>query len=235
MLESQLHASSLFVTLTYDKDHLPCDMSVSIRDAQLFLKRLREMVSPVKIRYFIVGEYGDVSQRPHYHVVLFGQVTPEQVASCWRLGMCHVGELTAASASYVVSYTTKRMTGIADVRLKGRAPEFARMSLKPGIGFEAMAIFAKDLGKHIAKLPDVPTAFRMEGRFHGLGRYLRNALRSSFGLPQGQPQSMTEALGAYAFDRIVASGGRVALESRRVRDGHSARGFIQRINLTKGL
>lgn len=44
------------------------------RDVQLFLKRLRKYLDKYegqKIRYFVTGEYGPESFRPHFHILLF--------------------------------------------------------------------------------------------------------------------------------------------------------------------
>lgn len=44
------------------------------RDAQLFIKRLRKYIDKYfheKIRYYIIGEYGTSSLRPHWHLLLF--------------------------------------------------------------------------------------------------------------------------------------------------------------------
>lgn len=66
--------STLFVTLTYNSDHLPVD-GVSIRDCQLFKKRLNKYMSTyypgTKLKYSIFSEYG-LGGRPHYHLFIFG-------------------------------------------------------------------------------------------------------------------------------------------------------------------
>lgn len=44
------------------------------RDAQLFIKRLRKYIDKYfheKVRYYIIGEYGTSSLRPHWHLLLF--------------------------------------------------------------------------------------------------------------------------------------------------------------------
>ena len=61
--------------LTYNNDNVPrCDdgMSLSKRDVQLFLKRLRYEFPENKIKYYIAGEYSPEKFRPHYHCLLFG-------------------------------------------------------------------------------------------------------------------------------------------------------------------
>lgn len=87
MAEAAYHKDNVFLTLTYDNDHLPVpltrftesgDLEVSPvhplvkSDLQKFMKRLRKKFSDQKIRYYACGEYGDKSMRPHYHLILFG-------------------------------------------------------------------------------------------------------------------------------------------------------------------
>lgn len=74
--ESRYHKENSFVTLTYDEKHEP-KISVrygenypvvkvgvlSKRDVQLFIKRVRKRYDN-KIKYYMVGEYGDISLRP---------------------------------------------------------------------------------------------------------------------------------------------------------------------------
>ena len=71
-LEASLHEHNSFVTLTYADQFLPEDGSVNPRHTQLWLKRLRKVLDPRKVRFFLCGEYGDQTFRPHYHACLFG-------------------------------------------------------------------------------------------------------------------------------------------------------------------
>ena len=70
--ESLLYDNNCFITLTYDNEHLPADRSVSKREFQLFMKRLRKYFSNIQIRFLACGEYGGKTNRPHYHALLFG-------------------------------------------------------------------------------------------------------------------------------------------------------------------
>lgn len=85
MLELESNdGKGLFVTLTYDDDHLVDKEgnhvlgygSLYKRHLQLFMKRLRKELekTDTKVRFFAVGEYGswENTHRPHYHLVLFG-------------------------------------------------------------------------------------------------------------------------------------------------------------------
>ena len=69
VLESLYHDENLFITLTYDDDHLPADGLLYRSDVTKFIKRLRHYCS---VRYFGCGEYGTKNKRPHYHLILFG-------------------------------------------------------------------------------------------------------------------------------------------------------------------
>jgi len=139
-LESSLHDSSVFLTLTYDNDHLPDEfyhpkrqrtyhpLSVVPDHHKKFMKDLRyDLDRP--IRFFGVGEYGEVSQRPHYHYALFGYprcdhgspITngvfhPCRCKSCllisrnWNRGHIFNGNLQLDSANYIAGYVTKKLT-----------------------------------------------------------------------------------------------------------------------------
>lgn len=74
-LETQLYNSKpIFITLTYDDIHRKQE-GVSVRDIQLFLKRMRINLYRrgyrEKIRYAVVSEYGRRTARPHYHGILW--------------------------------------------------------------------------------------------------------------------------------------------------------------------
>lgn len=215
MLETTLHSSSVFVTLTYSDDALSYRISSRLPQLepyhlQTWLKRIRKAAEPLRLRFYAVGEYGDVSFRPHYHVALFGYPLCSRgrssfrkygdgrvsccahcdlIASTWGHGAVDVGTLELASASYVAGYVTKKMTSADDPRLKGRQPEFARMSLRPGIGKDAMVEVANALQRFNLdqSQPDVPSALRHGGRLLPLGRYLRRKLRAQLGKEESAP------------------------------------------------
>lgn len=189
LLESANHVGSCFVTLTYRPENVPAAGTLEPRDVQKWLKRLRKAIAPSKVRYFLVGEYGDISQRPHYHAALFGMDPldgAEVVSETWGLGHTLVGDLSPESAAYVAGYVCKKMTSVDDPRLNGRYPEFARMSLRPvGIGAAAMSDVSAAIGgrvdKYLSVKGDVPFELRRGGKSFPLGRYLRRVLRGELG------------------------------------------------------
>lgn len=168
MLEAQYHDCNSFLTLTYDDDHLPSSGQLinsdgvvidsplhplCKRDLQLFIKRLRDKIKPVKVRFFACGEYGSRTARPHYHMILFGYDFSEDrvlyktnfngeklynsslLDSCWKNGHAVIGDLTWNSAAYVSRYCLKkRYNDLKDFYdMFDLIPEFTVMSRRPGI------------------------------------------------------------------------------------------------------
>lgn len=220
MLESLCHSDNAFVTLTYAEENLPAGASLEPKDLQNWLKRFRKRVAPLRLRFYAVGEYGDKSDRPHYHAVLFGYPTCrygrtrrrwlfnggttirnccsqcDLVYETWGLGDVDLGDVTTNSAQYVSGYVTKKMTRTDDPRLNGRWPEFSRMSNRPGIGRDFMFEVANDLMRLglDQSQADVPSALRHGSRVLPLGRYLRQKLRTFIGKDAKAPQETLDEM-----------------------------------------
>lgn len=126
--EHRYSRSSLFVTLTYDRKHLPENWSLKKRDLQLFFKRLRKHELNSRIRYYAVGEYGSKTGRPHYHAIIFN-ANEETVRKAWSLGMVHVGKVNQASIKYTLKYIVQ-----PDLKPHGKQPPFSLMSRAYGLG-----------------------------------------------------------------------------------------------------
>lgn len=235
-MEAAKWKENSFVTLTYSEKHLPIVTgssgqisSLRRTDLQNWLKRVR-FAYAVKLRFFGVGEYGDVSGRPHYHIALFGYKgcvrgdsrfgkQPCGCASCellratWKLGLVHQGRIERKSAQYLAGYTIKGMTRESDVRLDSREPEFARMSLRPGIGADAMVDVASTLKAISYGGDDVPSSLRHGSRELPLGRYLVRRLRVLMGRDPGSPgyddeemQRLRVLAQAYSDKSVYAEG-----------------------------
>lgn len=175
------------------------------------------MTRPSKLRYFIVGEYGEKTFRPHYHAALFnfpecqngttktdlhGKPIPEKCCQVcqllyktWGLGITYSAPLNDSTAQYICGYVTKKMTHRQDPRLAGRDPEFARMSLKPGLGLDMMHEAASAFLEHDLEQSesDVPVTLRHGSRMMPLGRYLRKNLRKMVGRDEKTPPEILAA------------------------------------------
>lgn len=161
MLEMKYHEKSYFVTLTYNDSNVPViyvgdndkDVRLTLdkRDVQLFIKRLRKYQNE-KIRYYLSGEYGEETFRPHYHAIIFGLLIDdlkfyknnergdklyisETLIKIWGKGLVIVGEATWETAAYTARYVVGKQTGNAEMKYYlGIEPPFSLMSRNPGIG-----------------------------------------------------------------------------------------------------
>lgn len=161
MHEAKTHPLNSFITLTYSNEHLPRDGSLVKKHFQDFMKRLRKNTG-VKLRYFVCGEYGEESFRPHYHAIIFGYDWPDKtkyatnrrgdvrfkskkLEAQWGLGACEIGSVTPDSCGYVARYVMKKITGTmaeshyervnkTTGELYQLLPEYINMSTKPAIG-----------------------------------------------------------------------------------------------------
>ena len=101
------------------------------RDIQLFLKRLRKYIFKnydEKIRFYIIGEYGTKSLRPHWHCLLFFDSSklsqafencinvgtssrpcqcPRFLCSLWEFGICDSKRTNGEAYNYVSSYVNQ--------------------------------------------------------------------------------------------------------------------------------
>lgn len=216
MLENLSSTTATFATLTYTDSELPdiagdawsanrpVVPTLSLNEHKNWLKRFRKATG-TKVRYFVSGEYGEDKQRPHYHYALFGfpnciygrtrkDVVPccgpcEMVRKTWGKGHIYLGELNQKTASYIAGYVTKKFRSEnlwTKEKLKGRTPEFRRMSLKPGIGAIAIKKLVSTsvrsrLGKYVIKCLDAPAALQNGGSKLPLGRYLTRKWREALG------------------------------------------------------
>lgn len=227
-LEAMSHPNNSFVTLTYrDPPKTPHGLpTLTPLDLRLWLKRLRKAISPSLIRFYAAGEYGDVHQRPHYHAILFNYPgcsygksrysdgrTIDCCANCdrirdtWGLGIVQVEPMAPEHAGYVVGYVMKKMTHKEDTRLNGRHPEFARQSLKPGLGKCAVPGIVPTAKSRLlaGTADDVPTAVRINGKISPLGRYLRRQIRKELGGDGNAPQSVIDQLEQKMLPMLAAS------------------------------
>lgn len=171
MHEASCWDVNCFVTFTYDDEHLPADRSLCYRHFQDFMRRLRRWAGH-KVRFFMSGEYGEATSRPHYHAILFGVGFPDQVPArgganplassavldrLWGHGRCLIGGVSFDSAAYVARYVIKKVTGDLaadhyswvddDGVIHRRVPEFCQSSRRPGIGATWFVLNSREVGQ----------------------------------------------------------------------------------------
>lgn len=217
-LEASLYDDELshFVTLTYDDGHLPLNASntgftLCPDDVTLFLKRLREYYrreyDHTNIRFYLAGEYGTETMRPHYHLCIFNidipdlqyykknfqgdlLYTSEILNSLWGNGYCIVGSFCWQTAAYTARYVVKKLKGEKksiynqfDIE-----SEFVRMSRRPGIASDFFDKYYQNL------LVD-DTIYLSNGRNVRLPRYFLNKVKNF----QDDPDSYEYSSDKYNF------------------------------------
>jgi len=167
--------SAAFYTLTIEDEHLDfvpewnaetgeilcMKPTLSVEMMQKYWKRLRmhhEREFPKiysakagekrsKIRYYMVGEYGSVKERPHYHAIIFnlhpkflrkdwkignGWVNNYMREKVWKKGMCHFGEVNQRSIAYCAKFHMLPNNRFEEN--SSRLKEHSNMSKNPYIG-----------------------------------------------------------------------------------------------------
>lgn len=156
VLELQTCPKAIFVTLTYRPSDLPLTESGNAtllkRHPQLFLKRLRRYFPNRHIRYYLCGEYGSKTYRPHYHAILYGlsldDFPDRKLRSCnelnqpfyssdifaniWSYGFCLISSVSWETCNYVARYVTKKQKSFD---YGDRLPPYNVASRKPGLGY----------------------------------------------------------------------------------------------------
>ena len=141
--EKKTSESAWFVTLTYNDEHLRFQTVDGVNypvlvkeDCQKFFKRLRKSLFGSKkgnIRYFLSGEYGEKTLRPHYHAIIYNlhfddlkiykvcgktvYYTSEWLSNIWGLGYVVIGQCNDKTTTYTCAYTMKKVGFLASPEL----------------------------------------------------------------------------------------------------------------------
>lgn len=161
-LEATRHVQSCFVTLTYNDDNLVYggtdQPTLMPDDPSMFIKRLRSYLSyhgyDNKIRYFVCGEYGTKSKRPHYHLLLFGidSSFDSVISNCWDKGFTMTLPVKKGAIEYCAGYCVKNLEHKEWIKDAEVHPEFFRSSV--GMGSHIIKEVAEQVKKY--SLPDSP-------------------------------------------------------------------------------
>lgn len=153
-------SNNAFITLTYSDEGLEERKakegthrdSLSVRDWQLFAKRLRKECGP--FRFLMSAEYGEgEKRRPHYHALLFGQdfsndrelwkqkngrsyFRSPTLEKLWPMGFHDLQAMVPAHINYVCQYVRKKLGG------EKRKESLLRYDKATGEEFYVLAPFA---------------------------------------------------------------------------------------------
>lgn len=159
MQQYKIAESAYFITLTYAPKYMTREearitpkgfQTLNKRDCQLFMKRLRKANPGRTLKYYLAGEYGSKSARPHYHIILFN-ADINTISKAWDLGEIHFGEVNEASVGYTLKYISKGKTVPVHPN-DDRQPEFSLMSKGLGANYLSESIIKyhkADLGNRM--------------------------------------------------------------------------------------
>lgn len=190
---------ALWITLTYAPEHYPEDGSVSIKEMQNWMKRVRQNLGIKGLRYAYVGEYGSKTGRAHYHAVLFGindiyvdklgRAKSRVLDATWTKGHYYVDNWSVGRSDYLAGYITKKFVTESNDDL---APEFYRASKHPMLGAWIIPEIAKNIERYI---PDemkqewyenrtVPSLLKISGKTMPMDTTFKKKLREALRYPQ---------------------------------------------------
>lgn len=158
LYELERSKKGVFATLTYDDAFLPSNGSLVKKDIQDFNKRVRKYFfgsSRSEYKYFLCGEYGPKTMRPHYHVAMLGidipfsewifvryddgkpVYTSPTLSKLWPFGFNTIGVLEQGSINYVTGYVQKKLYGKESKLYKdlGVIPPFQLSSTRLGVDY----------------------------------------------------------------------------------------------------
>jgi hypothetical protein len=122
---------------------------------QLFSSVFRRHFDGVRIRYYLAGEYGTRTLRPHYHAIVYGIglsdfsdleyrgcnerkdpfYSSRVMSDIWSNGFILMSDVTWKTCAYVARYVLKKQGKSSDFHVsRGSVPEFNLSSRCPGIG-----------------------------------------------------------------------------------------------------
>lgn len=89
ILNANFGEGDLWITLTYDEEHLPEDMAEAVRNMQKFISRVnyqRKKRGLPAAKYVYVTEHDEEHEtRWHHHIVMDGAMDRDTVEACWKL------------------------------------------------------------------------------------------------------------------------------------------------------
>jgi len=153
-----INQSLYILDLPYQREAKDIDEGRS--DVQNYFKRLRK--TSKELKYYAVGEYGEKTNRPHYHAIVFNAEN-DDISSNWKAGFTHLENVTQAAIHYVTKYMINRKSDI------NRQKEFSLSS--KGLGKSYVDVAGET---HKKQMSD--TVYYAGGHKSTMPRYLKQKI-----------------------------------------------------------
>lgn len=132
--EARDHKFVYFFTLTYNDDSVPFTTlpggtrvnHVSKYDIQLWVKRsrinfVRKLKREIDFKYFITSEYGPNTGRPHYHGIVFTDVSPTYISLMFHDWSSNYGFVNFSSVGWSAKKKAKVALLLSQIMLQNTA------------------------------------------------------------------------------------------------------------------
>lgn len=209
MKQELMDKEGIFLTLTYHDAWLPKRAyyaTLKKEDLTNFIKRLRKALGKNKIKYYGCGEYGEQTQRPHYHLAVFGldfkDVYPQKaengkwtsalMSKLWQYGMHEISPLTPGRILYITNYMCKNSD--VDYGDAGIVKPYSVMSQKMGYDW---------LYKSIEKIKKRPEIIDSEGHSIPLSHQFIKKIKETMATQEEKDE----------FDALLMKGSRKEFDS----------------------
>jgi len=144
MQHAKIADTAHWCTFTYVQPSITPNgfMTVQKRSLQLFFKRLRFLYPKEHppIKYYACGEYGDKTERPHYHAIIFN-ADQDKILKAWEgvygeveNGLVHFDLVNENTIMYTAKYMNKGKL-IPKFKEDDRTPEFQLFSKGLGLNY----------------------------------------------------------------------------------------------------
>lgn len=161
-----------FTTFTYRNETLPKTREEAMLQWRAFLKKLERKLG-YKVRFYTTTENGSITNRLHWHSLLFGidstqntETLTELLADCWNKGFISVKPATGTEFSYVSKYVTKDTDVL---KTKDSWKTITTCSKRPSLGANGVSV---RLRSFLNSNPD--NILHFDGYSYALPRYLAN-------------------------------------------------------------
>ena len=193
--------SAFFLTFTYQDEFLPMCHDASYPtlcklDIKTCLHRFFHSSRPImrmKMRYFLVGEYGEENDRPHYHTALFGWQGDNvslvnALEDYWQFGGIHCLYLSGALIGYITKYMLKQYD---DDWFKDKPDDIERPFRLMSKGLGQKGFVNKSMAKYLAR-NNLPSCVNDGDFLRRIPRYFYEKIYQKFGSTMVQDRNFSK-------------------------------------------
>lgn len=113
IIHTNFSERDLVIHCTFRDGCEPENAEEALKVEKNFLRRLSYLYKSQgkELKYFAVGAEGEESLRKHFHIIVSGGVSREEIEKCWKVGYCNVDRLyfDECGIAALVGYVMKQI------------------------------------------------------------------------------------------------------------------------------